>query len=420
MRIGREIAARWMFLATTMPAVCGACGGDARGSATNVPSSVVVSQSDTPDASDVAVRAPRGSASGDGGAATKDAATDPDAASNPEGVAGYPWPLPPPKPITIALSAGQDTPVDKELAAGDLAIEKGALAEAHKHYDGALTLAPKQSAPLVGLARVRIAKSGVALDFGSAKNNREITQAVADLRKAAKLEPAFGPTYVELGRALLLLGDAEGSMESLKKGVQLLPNEAEAHSALGVALVATGHFDEAIEELGRAAKLDAGSPPRHGNYATALFVRGRVKEAIAEYDLQARLADGDARAHADLGAALLGTNELERAVRELTRAVSLDARRATYHSNLGYALQLQGKMSEAIAQYREALRLDDKLVSAWVNLATALARSPKTRTEARTALERARSIAPGDPNVKANLEELDALEKEQKDGGARP
>ena len=91
--------------------------------------------------------------------------------------------------------------------------------------------------------------------------------------------------------------------------------------------------------------------------------------------------------------------------------MQLDPSRATFHSNLGYALQQTGRMDRAVAEYHEALRLDPKLVSAWINLATALSRDPKTRPQARAALERARQLSPDDPRVKANLEELDALEK---------
>jgi Flp pilus assembly protein TadD len=119
--------------------------------------------------------------------------------------------------------------------------------------------------------------------------------------------------------------------------------------------------------------------------------------------------DGDPRAHSDLGTALLGTQDLARAVAELARAVQGDPARATFHSNYGFALQQSGRMDDAIAEYRAALRLDPKLVSAWINLGTALAASPKTRPEARAALEKARALAPDDPRVKANLEELDAL-----------
>jgi Flp pilus assembly protein TadD len=99
------------------------------------------------------------------------------------------------------------------------------------------------------------------------------------------------------------------------------------------------------------------------------------------------------------------------AIPELHRAIQLDPKRATFHSNLGYALQLSGKLTEAVAEYREAIKIDPKLSSAWINLATALSRDPKTRGEARQALRTAAGLDPSDPRVKANLEELDALEK---------
>jgi Flp pilus assembly protein TadD len=144
---------------------------------------------------------------------------------------------------------------------------------------------------------------------------------------------------------------------------------------------------------------------------------GRTKEAVEEYESRASMDDGDAKAHSDLGTALLATADLERALSELRRAVALEPRRATFHSNLGYALQQAGRFDAAIDEYREAIRLDAALVSAWINLGTVLARDPGRRTEARAALEHARSIAPDDPRVKANLEELDAMTSH---GAARP
>ena len=308
--------------------------------------------------------------------------------------------LPPPRPSTIKLGDG-------ELAAGDAACEKGDLDGARKHY----AAAPKGVAASVGLARVRIMRVDAPLDYASAKGNAEVAAAAAELLRASKAGPTFGPAFVELGRARLLLGDAPGAIDALQKGTQLLPDEPEAHSQLGVALLATGHAADAVKELARAEQLDPGSPARRGNLGTALMMAGRTKEAITEYEARARMEDGEARAHSDLGTALLATQDLDRALSELGRAVQLDPQRPSAHSNLGYALQQAGHLDRAVAEYREALRLDPKLVSAWINLATALARDPKTRKEARADLERARGLSPDDPRVKANLDELDAVEK---------
>ncbi len=314
---------------------------------------------------------------------------------------------PPPRPTTIRLASG--APDDAGLAAGDTAFERGDLAEAERDYEAARKLAPTDVAAQVGLVRVRIARADVPLDYASAKDNRVIQAAALELARLVKKAPGFGPAYVELGRSRLLLGDAPAAIDALSTGARLLPDEPEAHSQLGVALLALGHADESVRELARAAELDPGSPARHGNLGTALLMLGRTKEAIAEYETRARMADGDARAHSDLGTALLGTTDLERALAELRRAVALEPNRASFHSNLGFALQQSGRLDPALTEYREALRLDPKLVSAWINLGTALARDPKTRAQAREAFERAGVLSPGDPRVKANLEELHAL-----------
>ncbi len=329
-------------------------------------------------------------------------------------------PLPPPKPVTLPLAAHSTRdPIDEAIASGDDAFDADDFIGAQRQYDLARKRAPKRAAPIVGIARVAIAKVGAPMDYAAAQGNRAILAATELLRKAIKLDPTFGPAYVELGRALLLLGTADGAIDSLRKGVELLPDQAEAHSALGVALLATGHAEPSLTELARAVDLDPGSAARHGNHGTVLFMLGRVADALHEYEIQVQLADGDARAHSDLGSALLAKGELPRAERELRRAIALDGTRAAFHSNLGYGLQLGGKVAEAIAEYRAALQIDNRSASAWINLATALSKDPAARKDARAALEKARAIDPTDPRVKANLDELDALEHGGASGASR-
>jgi Flp pilus assembly protein TadD len=334
-------------------------------------------------------------------------------------------PVPPARPAAIALASSAG---DVDLAAGDEAFQRRDWSAAQAHYQAELAAHPQSIPALVGLARLRIARLDLPIDYGSAKGtgnaksgrgasgNPEVVAASAELLALTKKAPAFGPAFVELGRARLLLGDAPGALDALQKGTSLLGDEPEAHSQLGIAFLATGRADDAVRELARAAELDPGSPARHGNLGTALLMLGRTKEAIAEYEARVRLDDDDARAHSDLGTALLGTQDLERAIAELQRAVRIEPDRASFHSNLGFAFEQSGRLDWAVPEYREALRRDPKLVSAWINLATALARNPKTRADARSALDRAGVLSPGDPRVRANLDELDALEGQ--DGGA--
>jgi Flp pilus assembly protein TadD len=234
-------------------------------------------------------------------------------------------PTPPPKPVTIPLVSGKEDKCDHELALGDAAFEKDDLETARVHYAAAATLDGKRAGPIVGVARVRIAKLGLAMDYAAGKGNADLVAAGRELRRATQLEPRFGPAHVELGRALLLAGDADGALRALSKGVELVPDQAEAHSALGVARLATGHADDAVASLGRAAELDPGRAERHGNYGTALLMRGRVPDAVREYELQARRTT---RARTPISARRSSPRTSSIAVSPSSRARSLQIRSA--------------------------------------------------------------------------------------------
>jgi Flp pilus assembly protein TadD len=322
---------------------------------------------------------------------------------------------PPPKPLTIRLSHGDGSPADAELKQGDAAIETQDFAGAELHYKRAEGIAPKDLSPKVGRLRTRVAKAAPDFGFASAKGNADVKAAAAELGKLANGSSSkpYGPLLAELGRAELLLGDASAALTHLSRAAELMPDEPEVLSACGVAELASGNAEKALVYLRRGVELDMGSAPRHGNLGTVYFMLGRVQEAIAEYGIEVSLEDLEPRAHSDLGTALLAANDVQKGVAELRRAVALDPKRATFRSNLGYALQLSQQKDAAIAEYRKAIELDPKLVSAWVNLATILSREPATRAEARAALMTAKKLDPQDPRVKANLDELDALEKGQ-------
>src|SRR5580658_1655606 len=106
-------------------------------------------------------------------------------------------PLSPPKATTIPLSSGGDSALDRALYAGDLAFEDGNLEVAGKQYESARNAAPTRAEPSVGLARVRIARTGLPLDYDAGRGNAEVAAAVRDLRKAADAAPTCGAALVE-------------------------------------------------------------------------------------------------------------------------------------------------------------------------------------------------------------------------------
>src|SRR6185503_18639727 len=101
------------------------------------------------------------------------------------------------------VARGVDTPSDRALAEGDTAFANANYAAAEVAYKKAAALAPKDPAPLVGLARARLGKAGVPEGFASAPDDKTVSAVAADLKKAVALDPAYGPAQVELARAML-------------------------------------------------------------------------------------------------------------------------------------------------------------------------------------------------------------------------
>jgi tetratricopeptide (TPR) repeat protein len=327
----------------------------------------------------------------------------------------------PQKPRSAAveqLARGTGTAADTKLAEGDAALEADDYDNAAKHYGEAKRLAPEDPAPLVGLARVALRRSGIELGYASAPKDPQVQGVLRTLDRALRLDPRFAPALLERGRALLILGEAEPALSALRGAAKGLPHDAEAQSALGVALLATGAPGDALQHFQRASQLDPNNPERLTNLGTAYMMRGRVPEAVRAYRRAVALDPSDPRTQGDLGTAYLAQHDLDSAMVHLEKAVALDPR-ATFLSNLGYAYQLLGMNERAVSTYRRALDKDPKLGSAWINLGTVLAQQGKL-AEAEKALKEAERLDPSDPRAKANLEELEALKRKGASQQSKP
>jgi Flp pilus assembly protein TadD len=169
------------------------------------------------------------------------------------------------------------------------------------------------------------------------------------------------------------------AIAEFRKAIRLNPDNPAGHSNLGVALAnlskpdqAVAAYREAIAECREAIRLKPQIAGNHCNLARALAMQGNENEAIAEYREAIRLEPDSAMALAALGTGLYVQGKPEEAVTAFREAIRLNPNQSLANCNLPFALADQAKLDDALAECREAIRrMPDSLV-ARKNLASVL------------------------------------------------
>jgi Flp pilus assembly protein TadD len=104
-------------------------------------------------------------------------------------------------------------------------------------------------------------------------------EAVAEVEKAASLDPLSPSIGADLAEELLVAHRFNDAIKQIRKTMTLDPFFAPAHYVLGQALVQSHNYGEAIVELQRAVELSPGSTAFIANLAYAYAVSGMREEA---------------------------------------------------------------------------------------------------------------------------------------------
>ena len=157
------------------------------------------------------------------------------------------------------------------------------------------------------------------------------------------------------------------------------PGAWQAQIRLGAALLARNEVRAATAHFAEAVRLNPDLPDGRNNLGLGLVRQGQVAEGIAQYRTSIRLQDEQFFAHA----------------------------------NLADALASQKQYAEAIVEYRSALRWHPTLVPLIFRLGTALMESGNL-DEAVATFEKAKALAPGEPEVTLALARAQKLRGQAK------
>ena len=145
-----------------------------------------------------------------------------------------------------------------------------------------------------------------------------------------------------------------------------------------------------------------GFPGAALNYALLARASGRLDLAL---ELAARAVGSqprEAAAHATLGNLLLEKERTAEAVEVLSAALRFDPGHENARFNLGYGLRRIGEPEAAAAEFRRLVERSPGDAGHWIGLGGALLEAARPR-DALDAFERARALAPDDPEVLTEL-----------------
>jgi tetratricopeptide (TPR) repeat protein len=185
-------------------------------------------------------------------------------------------------------------------------------------------------------------------------------------RKAASIDPTFQPGRIELGKALLQMGQIRDAAASLIEAIPLDVTSFSDFETLDEALakLTPGDTAEASNKLRRAFTNAATMAEFYVAWGDDLARRDRHDEAITRYKTALEDDPRSAGAHLGLGDVLAQQKKYKAAAEMYGQAAKAHPRSASAFSRWGDALASDGRHAESAKRYRQALAIDPTAVEA--------------------------------------------------------
>jgi len=166
---------------------------------------------------------------------------------------------------------------------------------------------------------------------------RQADPAIAELTKAAELDPKNAEAQYQLGFVnLVLKGNAAAAVAPLEKAAALDPGNPTYRTNFGAALVAQKQMDRAIEELGKVTAAPGYNRAEAWIYLGQAYVGSkRYKDAVAALEKATTIAPNSDQAYAFLGWAYFGLKDAENFKKAAGKARSLGHKEPTLLDYLG-------------------------------------------------------------------------------------
>ncbi|RPJ77204.1 MAG: hypothetical protein EHM24_00585 [Acidobacteria bacterium] len=181
--------------------------------------------------------------------------------------------------------------------------------------------------------------------------------AVPAFRNAIHKLPTYTPSYIELARTHVALGQHAEAIKVLGEGLALDPLNFQFHSHLGYVARLQRDLPTARKHYEQARALEPGDFDVRMNLSSIYRDLGLPKLAVPEVDAALKVQPENADAHNHRGMLLGGLGDFTAAAASFERATALDPGNAMTWFNLGLARMRAGNRPGAAVAFRKALGL---------------------------------------------------------------
>lgn len=192
-------------------------------------------------------------------------------------------------------------------------------------------------------------------------------RAIADLNKAANLEPDSIVYYMQLADLFLQSGQIKNTMGVLKKVTKIDPNYPDAWLKLGEINLMFKKYQDVFDHANKALEADPYNDKAYFLKAYAFKEMKDTNNAINNFQECLKFNPQHYDANIELGIMFMSLkNEL--AVSYFNNAIAIDTSKVDAYYNLGLYYQNSDQLNEAIAVYKQLGEVNPSFPSSYYNI----------------------------------------------------
>jgi tetratricopeptide (TPR) repeat protein len=241
--------------------------------------------------------------------------------------------------------------------------------------------------------RVNVTPAKAIEMAGQLYSKGQYAQAERVCRQIISARPGNADAHNILGVSLAALGNSKDAVAEIKRAIKINAQAPSYYANLGEILRQAGKLEEAAEALESAIKLDPNNAQALNNLGIIQYEKKQFAKAVESYRRAIELSPKMAEALNNLGNASRLTGDIDGALHAYQEALTQRAVYPEVYNNLGTLLQQDRRFEEAEHALRKAIQQNPRYVEAHNNLATLLF-SQKNEVEALRVLGEALKFAP--------------------------